>query len=162
VCEPELAVIGQHSAVLPKDPSAEIDMGYVVAYLNSDIGAVQFQRFVSGTVEAGINLEDLREIPVPIPSNAFQEYVGKKVRESILLRTLADRLVCAAKLLIEGLIDGKVTEADVQAAHANRDADRDLLHRLTAKGLDVAGEPPLFPDMALLETALTDAGGPTP
>jgi type I restriction enzyme S subunit len=160
VCEPELAVIGQHSAVLPKDPSGETDMGYLVAYLNSKIGAVQFQRFVSGTVEAGINLEDLREIPVPIPAVTFQEYIGNKVRDGILLRTLADGLIRAAKLLVEGLIDGKVNETDLQDAYTNRETDRAILYRLTGKGLDVADEPPLFPDLDQLEQALAEARGP--
>jgi type I restriction enzyme S subunit len=80
------AVIGQHSAVLPRDPKGGTDEGYLVAYLNSGIGAVQFQRYVSGTVQQGINLEDLREVPIPLPSRLVQSYIGDKVRQAERLR----------------------------------------------------------------------------
>ncbi|MCU0565335.1 MAG: restriction endonuclease subunit S [Oculatellaceae cyanobacterium Prado106] len=79
------AVIGQHSAVLPSNPKT-IDGRYLLAYLNSKWGAIQFQRHVSGTVQPGVNLEDIRDIPIPIPPSKVQKYIGEKVRQAERLR----------------------------------------------------------------------------
>ena len=86
-----LAVIGQHSAVLPHNPN-EIDERYLLAYLNSKWGTVQLQRYVSGTVQAGVNLEDLREILIPHPNAKVQKYIGDKVRQAERLRERSRRL----------------------------------------------------------------------
>jgi hypothetical protein len=59
------AVIGQHSALLPHHPKGVMDEGFIVAYLNSRIGKIQFQRYVSGTVQQGINLEDVETLASP-------------------------------------------------------------------------------------------------
>ncbi len=83
------AVIGQHSAMLSSNPGL-FDSHYLLAYLNTSIAEDTFERYVSGTVQAGINLEDLRDIPVPLPKNmSAQTYIGNKVREAALLREWA-------------------------------------------------------------------------
>jgi type I restriction enzyme S subunit len=61
--------------------------------------------------------------------------------------------------LIEALIEGKVTEAELVNAQealerGDKTADRALLSRLTRKGVDVSGEPPLFPDLDALYALL--------
>jgi type I restriction enzyme S subunit len=109
-----------------------------------------------------ISKDDILTLPVPELVLALGEQllaIHNALEHAI---RYAQRLTTAAKLLIEGLIDGKLTEADLQAAHTDRDADRTILRRLTAKGLDVADEPLLFPDLAQLEMALADAGGRAP
>ncbi len=71
VVEPCQAVIGQHSAVLPNPEKAQTDSRFLLAYLNCSFAEDIFSRYVSGTVQAGINLEDLRELPAPTPARAI-------------------------------------------------------------------------------------------
>jgi type I restriction enzyme S subunit len=67
-------------------------------------------------------------------------------------------------MLIEALIDGKVTETDLVAAQealerGDNSADRALLRRLTRQGIDAPDQPPLFPDLDALYTLLAESGG---
>ena len=64
-----------------------------------------------------------------------------------------------AGLLVEALVEGQATESDLIAAQkmlekGDLSADREILSRLTRKGMDIAGEPPLFPDIDGLYKAL--------
>jgi type I restriction enzyme S subunit len=86
------AVIGQHSAVLPEPEQTGADSRFLVAYLNSRFAEAIFSRYVSGTVQAGINLEDLRDLPAPKPNGAAQKYIGDKVRQAERLRAWAKKL----------------------------------------------------------------------
>jgi type I restriction enzyme S subunit len=90
--EVQPAVIGQHSAIIPIAIEKKVLPEYLVAYLNSKIGRIQFQRFVSGTVQQGINLEDIRHIRVPLPSRPCQGYIAGKVRNAQRLRRFAMHL----------------------------------------------------------------------
>ena len=83
------AVIGQHSAVLPEPEQVSADSRFLVAYLNSKFAEAIFSRYVSGTVQAGINLEDLRDLPAPSPNSTVQKYIGDKVRQAERLRAWA-------------------------------------------------------------------------
>lgn len=148
------AVIGQHSAVLAVNPNGPILPNYLTAYLNSDIAAAHFARYVSGTVQAGINLEDLRDIEVPLPEKSLQREISDAADLFIRASASARALVTAARLLVEALIEHKVTEADLIAAAAEPVADRALLARLTSAGLDALGEP-LFPDLDALNALLS-------
>jgi type I restriction enzyme, S subunit len=153
------AVIGQHSAVLPMGENSQVDEGFLVAYLSSRIGAILLQRYVSGTVQAGINLEDLREVRIAVPSREFQKHVGDAVRRADDLSHLSTRLRVAAGRLVEALVEGKLSEAELVATQRAVDArdeglDREILLRLCADGIDVAGKPPLFPDIDALYAAI--------
>jgi len=86
------AVIGQHSAVLPTAQEQNIDSRFLLAYLNSNIAKSIFSRYVSGTVQAGINLEDLRDLPAPVADRVAQRYIGDKVRQAEKLRFFAKNL----------------------------------------------------------------------
>lgn len=147
--------------VIMEFPSSEI-AACVALFLNSDSGRCLQQKVIYGGVIPKISQDDLLTLPIPKIILDLKEVLLSTHNSLELALRNARRLTTAAKLLVEGLIDGHVSEADLQAAHADRDADRAILRRLTAKGLDVAGEPPLFPDLAPLEKALADAGGPTP
>jgi hypothetical protein len=153
------ANIGRHSARIVVDP-AKADAHYLWAFITSDFGQLHFKREITGSVQAGINLEDLRKITIPAPSLSSQTIIGGMVREAEQLYECVRFLLELAKALIEGLIDGKVNDDDLQAAQTDRCADRVILRRLTAKGLDAAGEPPLFPGPTQLETVLADTRGP--
>jgi type I restriction enzyme S subunit len=153
------ANIGRHSARIVIDP-AKADAHYLWAFITSNLGQVHFKREITGSVQAGINLEDLRKITIPTPSLSSQTIIGGMVREAEQLYECVRFLLELAKALVEGLIDSNVNEDDLQAAHTDRCADWSILRRLTAKGLGAADEPPLFPDLTQLETILADPGGP--
>lgn len=80
--------MGQHSALLALDAS-KVDRDYALAFFSSHLGTMLCQRYVSGGVQAGINLEDVREIRIPIPRQEIQRAIGNKVRKAERLRDLA-------------------------------------------------------------------------
>ncbi|MFN6531087.1 restriction endonuclease subunit S [Nostoc sp. ChiSLP03a] len=122
------AVIGQHSAVLPFNPNGNFDERYLLAYLNSAIAETQFNRYVSGSIQAGINLEDLRDIPIPIPHKAIQKYIGDKVRLAERLRERSREREAEAKKLFEDAISWK-KQLEYKRNHAYVGVD-DLEQRL--------------------------------
>jgi type I restriction enzyme, S subunit len=67
----------------------------------------------------------------------------------------AEKLITAARLLVEALIDGRLSEDDLRAAEqeweqGNRELDRAILSRITISGVDTEGAPPLFTDLNAL------------
>jgi type I restriction enzyme S subunit len=83
------AVIGQHSALLPFGHSTTNDPRYLVAFLNSRMGEIQFRRWSRGSIQTGLNLEDIGDIEILCPDGAAQSYIGSKVRQAEALRTWA-------------------------------------------------------------------------
>jgi type I restriction enzyme, S subunit len=74
----------------------------------------------------------------------------------------AERLVTAARLLVEALIDTRLSEDDLKTAErqleqGNRELDRAILSRITVSGVDTAGAPPLFVDLDALYAAIDEA-----
>lgn len=103
------AVIGQHSAVLPEPEQTGADSRFLVAYLNSRFAEAIFSRYVSGTVQAGINLEDLRDLPAPKPNGAAQKYIGDKVRQAERLRTWAKETESSVTQYHQALVPSQST-----------------------------------------------------
>jgi hypothetical protein len=148
--------ISQHSVRFhPK-----IDASYLVAYLESSYGQRVIWRQAYGATRPAIDYPGVKGLLIRVPDPAVQKVIGDAVRSGVMARDIAQSLTTAAKLLVEGMIDGKVTEADLQAAHTDPDADRTILRQLTAKGMGIADEPPLFLDLTQLEQVLADSGGP--
>jgi len=54
----------------------KVNAHYVVAYLNSKQGRELLKRKERGAIQKGLNLDDLRLLPVPVYSNEFQEKIG--------------------------------------------------------------------------------------
>jgi type I restriction enzyme S subunit len=141
--------------------SSDAQAAAVAVFLNSTQGRSLQDKIVYGGVIPQISQEDLLSLPVPRSVIDAGDQLLLLLNAKEVAARHAHRLTTAAKLLVEGLINGHVTESDLQAAHADRDADRAILRRLTGKGLDVTEETPLFPDLDQLEQALCDAGGAT-
>lgn len=97
--------MGQHSALLAFDDS-KIDPDYALAFFSSGFGARMLQRYVSGGVQAGINLEDLREISIPLPSVEVQRGIGDLIRQAERLRDLKRFHLQSVEASIERLIMG--------------------------------------------------------
>lgn len=62
--------------------SRSVDPYYLCAYLNSKIGQAYLQRKPRGTIQTGLNLDDLETIPIYLPSQELQEDIGNIVRNS--------------------------------------------------------------------------------
>jgi type I restriction enzyme S subunit len=71
---------------------------------------------------------------------------------------MAKALTNSARFLVEALIEGKVTEAELIAAGKDADADRALLARLWDDGLDGAGTR-LLPDIDALFDLIAQVQG---
>jgi type I restriction enzyme S subunit len=84
--------INQHIARFRPSSTCNVDPYYLISYLISSIGRRQLCRYVSGSVQTGINLEDLRDLLIPQPDQLVQKYIGDKVRQAEQLRNF-ERLI---------------------------------------------------------------------
>lgn len=60
----------------------EINTYYFLAYLNSKYGKGFLERSVRGAVQTGLNIDDLRNLPVYLPKSEKQGLIGKIVEDS--------------------------------------------------------------------------------
>jgi len=60
----------------------EINAHYVIAYLNSKQGRELLIRKERGAIQKGLNLDDLRLLPIPIFSNNFETYIESYMRNA--------------------------------------------------------------------------------
>jgi type I restriction enzyme, S subunit len=124
--------------------------GYLLVYFNTALGRRTLERWAVGAVQKHLNLIDLPSISVPVPDETVLQELNGIVDATEHAYWIAKRLPTTARFLVEALIEQKVTEAELIAAHKDAERDRELLARLTTKGLDVADAPPLFPDLDAL------------
>jgi type I restriction enzyme S subunit len=127
----------------------------VTLFLNCRAGDLQLKRMTTGVIQAQLRLEDSVEVLIPTWTTQVQNYIGEKVRLSLEMQEQVEYLTTAAKLLVEALIEGKLTEEELKTAQealqkGDREPDKAILSRLTHKGYDIKGEPPLFPDLDIL------------
>jgi type I restriction enzyme, S subunit len=108
--------INRHLARFRADQNS-INPYFIIAYLASTVGERQLVREVTGSVQPGINLEDLREIPIPIPSNSVQTYIGDKVQQAERLRKQSNYLIAGSRLIVEALIEETITEEELHKAY---------------------------------------------
>lgn len=141
------------------------DPGYIAAYLRAHTGKRLIEKGVYGsTGQLNLAGEHVRNIPVMNLDLAAQNYIGDKVRLLNELYKYSKSLVRASKSIVEALIDGRLTEAQLINAQKALDADdnsqdRDILERLTTSGADGDGES-LFPDLDRLYDLLAKSQSP--
>ena len=131
----------------------------VAAFLGTSSGIALLLRAAYGTVMPKLAQEELLLVPIPTRVLELGTEICEMVNSAEASTRCVQRLIIAAKLLVEALIEGKVTEAEFVAAQETLErgddsADRALLRRLTRHGLDIPGQPPLFPDLDALYTLL--------
>ena len=129
------------------------------AWLNTTVGQMQLDRIAVRTTVDHISLEDIRNLKIPRLSHKIEEHLADQVFFSRRAAFQAVALTTAAKLIVEAMIEGEVTETDLISAQktleaGDRTADREILRRLTRTGMDVSGEPSLFSDLDRLYNAL--------
>lgn len=121
------------------------------AWLRTDDATHQLMRWNSGSAYPAIDDDVPLNILVPEFDEAFVSKWGSKVLLAHYALIASRKLVQVAKLVVEMLIDGQLTEQQLIDAQKALDADddsldRDILGRLTTKGLDGEGDP-LFADL---------------
>jgi type I restriction enzyme, S subunit len=135
---------------------------FLALFLESSLGQVLIEQQVYGAINPFFSLENLRAFLVPDPNSIDRVYKSLVVglrSKSVVYRRFSNWLTVAAKLLVEALIEGKLSEAELIAAQEGLEKgdttlDREILDRLTRKGIDNPNEPPLFPDLDALYTAM--------
>lgn len=78
---------------------------YITAFLNSPFGRRVTERIANGAVQNNINLTEVRSIPVPIPAQEVQEYIGKKIALSERIRSFSNTCFREAINLFEQIYD---------------------------------------------------------
>ena len=73
---------------------------YVAAYLASTPGQNEIQRRIRGAVQMGLILPDIKEIPIPIPSDSQSKLIVGIVRASQMQRANATRHYAEAEALL--------------------------------------------------------------
>ncbi len=77
---------------------------YLCTYLNSEVGQDYLKRRPRGTIQTGLNLNDLKSIPIYVPDEEEQAAIGELVKRSRDLLRRADRLYADAEgCLLAGL-----------------------------------------------------------
>ncbi len=110
----------------------------------------------TGSVIPKVTSENLLRICVPTAAVRATSDIGRPLRRARERESLSGRLTTSARLLVEALIERKVTEKELITAHTDPAADRALLSRLATDGFDGEAEP-LFPDLDKLDALLKDA-----
>ena len=128
---------------------------FVRSYLLTQLGFVQIQSTIRGITAHSYPVDMKRlEIPIPsVPDSLKHDWFACDDRMVLAGQAceVATRLISTTKFLVEALIEGLVTEQQLICAQQALDADdnsleREILGRLTTKGLDGDGEP-LFVDL---------------
>jgi len=150
-----------NAAVVTIDYSDEILPGYLVEFLNSDVGRIQSSRMANGAVQKNMNLQETGSNLVVVAPMNIQERISDLHFSYIAQARYSRHLLRAAEGLVEGLIESKIFEPTLTAAQQALDSgddslDRALLSRLRVDGIDGQGEP-VFRDLDLLYDLLDRA-----
>ena len=144
--------------VQPKSPSISSWFLYGVLKLESTIR--QLNPVSTGSTHPRVSREDVLDLMVPWLEDS--ESWGAKLENAQKGYFLSEQLTTAAKLLVEALIEGDLKESEIKTAQetlqqGDNKLDQEILSRLTRKGYNVSGEPPLFPNLDTLAKALQEA-----
>ncbi|WP_321879824.1 restriction endonuclease subunit S domain-containing protein [Paraburkholderia bannensis] len=116
-----------------------VPASYLFAYLKTSVGYLQIQSAIRG-ISAGIRAPDIGTIRVPLPAMSSQDLAlwiatDLKMTDAGASEEAAGVLCDTATLLVERLLEGRVTESDLVAAQkaleaGDRRADRGILQSL--------------------------------
>ena len=114
----------------------------------------------TGSTHPRVSREDVAAVLIPWIDDASS--FGTLLQKAQFNAIHSGRLTSVAKLLVEALIEGKITEdelVDAQQAleRGDQTLDRSILSRMTEDGINVAGQPRLFADLDALYAAIDEA-----
>ncbi|WP_421199602.1 hypothetical protein [Aeromonas enteropelogenes] len=158
----DLTFVHSEAAILPSTEVMtirvdrnQVPASYVRAYLLTKLGYVQIQSTIRG-ITAHSYPDDMALLDIYVPDVADKDkeewfVCDEKLALAGQACEVATQLTNVAKILVEELIEGQITEAQLvaaeQALQAGNDAlDRKILSRLKADGIDGEG-PALFSDL---------------
>ncbi|MGD7035126.1 hypothetical protein [Methylotuvimicrobium buryatense] len=78
-----------------------VDPYYLLAYLNSHYGQLCLLRRQRGAIQTGLNIEDLRSIPIPRIGNLIELEIAEKIRKAHYELILSRELYQSAQQLLE-------------------------------------------------------------
>ncbi|WP_332877477.1 hypothetical protein [Massilia sp. S19_KUP03_FR1] len=138
-----------------------IESGYVCAALNSRFLKYQVDRLAIGGTRDALDYPSVGRLLIPRYEAEVEKTIGDQARYVNAAVKLSQRLTNAAKLLVEALIEGQLTEAELIAAEqalqaGNDQLDRRVLNRLRTDRVDGQG-PALFSDLDELYRFLSQA-----
>ena len=148
-----------NAAVVTIDCTDEINPHFLAEFIHTEIGNIQCNRIANGGVQLNMNLTETGSNLIVIPPPEFQEQIAEQRQKRMFLSESSKHLTTCAKYLVEGLIEGKITENELVEAEegleaGEREADKQILARVTRQGMDAAHEPALFGDVDALYDAL--------
>lgn len=134
----------------------KLPASYLRAYLLTKLGYIQIQSTIRG-ITAHSYPVDMAKLDIFIPNLVGDELSEWLLTDELLAKAgianeFSTQLTVAAKLLVEALIEGSLTEDELIAAHqaskdGERSLDKSILRKLTHDGYAVEGGKPLFPDL---------------
>ncbi|AKN26929.1 restriction endonuclease subunit S [Stutzerimonas stutzeri] len=170
----DLTFVHSEAAILPSTEVMairvdrnQVPSSYIRAYLLTKLGYVQIQSTIRG-ITAHSYPDDMALLDIYAPEVADKDKeewfaCDEKLALAGKACEVATQLTNAAKLLVEALIEGQLTEAELLTAEkalqaGNDRLDRVILSRLNTDGIDGQG-PALFGDLDELYQLLSLAEG---
>ena len=122
------ANIDQDVARIVLNEDAPVCPNYVIAYLNSDFGQDWIKRNCTGMVQQGLSLGRIREMPIPILSNPFQQKIEALVKSAHTAQESSKSLYQTAEnLLLSALgIDESIFKVSKNEVVTNEKSFADL------------------------------------
>jgi type I restriction enzyme S subunit len=156
---PSLAGAIGSTELMCVQPKGDVSGWYLYGVLKSEVSLKQLRPVATGATHPRIDQYDVLNLVVPVLEN--NQELGQLLELAQQAYFSAKRCTTASKLLVEALIEGQLTEQQLIFAQQALDTgdtspDRDILSRLTNKGLDGDGEP-LFPDLDQLYELLAQS-----
>jgi len=151
-----------NAAVVTIDCEEYLLPHYLAEFLNSKVGKIQSNRLANGAVQLNMNLNETGDNWIPVPTYEFQKNIETLRKKRLFKQKVSFCLPEAAKQLVEALIENKLTEQELINAQqalerGDNTLDRQILSRLTPKGIDHEDGAPLFTDLDQLYDLLNQA-----
>lgn len=161
----EAAILPSTEVMVIRVDRNQVPASYVRAYLLTKLGYVQIQSTIRG-ITAHSYPDDIALLDIYVPDiadNVKDDWFACDEKLALAGRAceVATQLTNTAKLLIEALIEGQLTEAELITAEktlqaGNNRLDRYILNRLNTDGIDGQGRA-LFNDLDELYRLLSQA-----
>lgn len=155
--------VGKHvnGTVFRLSPSG-INAGYLCLHLTAEIKRKYAAREAVNNIIQYLNLDCIRALPVLRLDDDLEGRLGGSFIEAVDARSATTTLTSAATTLVEHLIDGRLTEADLVAAQKALEAGDCSADREILKGLRQSDTPdakPLIADVDALYALLDESEG---
>jgi len=121
--------------------SNDADPYFLLAYLNSHFGRMCLLRRQRGAVQTGLNIEDLRAVPVPRFGNLIEEGIARLVQSSHDSAKQANETYTQAQQLLESELGLDKLRFDKPVGYTARFSELELSRRADAEFFHVKYEP---------------------